>query len=129
MSDTTSDTPVDDAEKLLQGHLYKLSGKKPVPCSFEEYIHFMKSAANRIVEQTQVGDLLVSTIFTGIDHAFGTGEKQLFETKVFGLPDETQPRWRFATWNQAVREHRKLVVMLENKGKEGLLEEMRKQQE
>lgn len=129
MSDTTSNSSVDDADKLLQGHLYKLSGKKPVPCSLEEYIHFMKSATNRIVEQTQVADLLVSTIFTGIDHSFGTGEKQLFETKVFGLPDETQPRWRFATWNHAVSEHRKLVVMLKTKGKEGLIEEIRKQQE
>lgn len=86
MSNTENDTFADNPENLLKGHLYRLSGKKPVPCSFGEYITFMKSAANRIIEQTQVGDLLVSTIFTGIDHAFGAGEKRLFETKVFGLP-------------------------------------------
>ncbi len=129
MSDTENDTFADNPENLLKGHLYKLSGKKPVPCSFEEYITFMKSAANRIIEQTRIGDLLVSTIFTGIDHAFGTGEKLLFETKVFGLPDDAQPRWRFSTWNQAVREHRRLVVMLENRGTGALAEEIRRQQE
>lgn len=128
MSDTENDTFADNPENLLKGHLYRLSGKKPVPCSFEEYITFMKSAANRIIEQTQVGDLLVSTIFTGIDHAFGAGEKRLFETKVFGLPDDIQPRWRFATWNQAVREHRRLVATLESRGKEALAEEIRKRQ-
>lgn len=122
--DMSSDTP----EKLLEGHVYRLNGKKPVPCTFGEYIAALKSPANRIVEQTQVGDLLVSTIFTGIDHAFGTGEKQLFETAVFGLPDDLQPRWRFPTWNQAVREHRKLVLSLESRGPEALIAEVRQRQ-
>lgn len=129
MNDMENDTFSDDMENPLKGHLYRLSGKKPVPCSLDEYMTFMKSAANRIIEQTPIGDLLVSTIFTGIDHAFGTGEKRLFETKVFGLPDDIQPRWRYSTWNQAIREHRRLVVMLENKGMEALAEEIRKQPE
>ena len=88
MSDTRNETPSDNPDDLLAGHLYKLVGKKPVPCTLEEYVTGMKSAANRIIEQNQVGQWLVSTIFTGIDHAFGNGEKQLFETKIFGLPDE-----------------------------------------
>lgn len=128
MSNLNDDTPSENPEKLLEGHLYRLDGKKPVPCTFEEYMSGMKSAASRIVEQTQVGDLLVSTIFTGIDHAFGTGEKQLFETTVFGLPDDLQPRWRFSTWNQALREHRKLALRLENQGMESLLAEIRQRQ-
>lgn len=129
MNDMENDTFSDDMENPLKGYFYRLSGKKPVPCSLDEYMTFMKSAANRIIEQTPIGDLLVSTIFTGIDHAFGTGEKRLFETKVFGLPDDIQPRWRYSTWNQAIREHRRLVVMLENKGMEALAEEIRKQPE
>lgn len=128
MSHINDDTPSGNPDKLLNGHLYRLDGKKPVPCTLEEYMNGMKSAASRIVEQTQVGNLLVSTIFTGIDHAFGAGEKQLFETTVFGLPDELLPRWRFPTWNQAIREHRKLALRLESQGMEGLLAEIRQWQ-
>lgn len=128
MSNATDDPFSDNPDKLLEGYLYRLDGKKPVPCTWEEYMTGMKSAANRIVEQTPVGGLLVSTIFTGIDHAFGNGEKQLFETTVFGLPDDLQPRWRFSTWNQAVKEHRKLVLSLENGGSEKLIAVIRQRQ-
>ena len=88
----------------------------------------MKSAENRLIEQTQVDELTVSTVFTGIDHAFGMGQKQLFETTVFGLPDDIQPQWRFASWNEAVNQHLQLVVMLEHAGPDSLLEEIRKKQ-
>ena len=84
----------------------------------------MQKPSARIVEQTRVGSWLVSTIFTGIDHAFGTGEKRLFETVVFGLSGDLQPRWRWATWNQAVRQHRRLVVSLEQNGADALMEEI-----
>ena len=117
-----------DIDALLEGHFYKLVDKKPVPCSFAEYATGMKSADNRIIEQTAVGDLTVSTVFTGIDHAFGMGQKQLFETTVFGLPDDIQPQWRFATWEDAVNQHLQLVVMLEHDGPDSLLEEIRKKQ-
>ena len=128
MSDTRNETPSDNPDDLLAGHLYKLVGKKPVPCTLEEYVTGMKSAANRIIEQNQVGQWLVSTIFTGIDHAFGNGEKQLFETKIFGLPDELEPRWLFASWNQAVRHHRKMVIRLETEGADSLIAEIRQHQ-
>ena len=84
--DMSSDTP----EKLLEGHVYRLDGKKPVPCTFGEYIAALKSPANRIVD--------------------------------------LQPRWRFPTWNQAVREHRKLVLSLESRGPEALIAEVRQRQ-
>ena len=63
-----------------------------------------------------------------IDHAFGTGEKQLFETSVFGLPDDIHPQWRFASWTDAVNQHLQLVLMLEHDGPDSLLEEIRKKQ-
>lgn len=124
MHDTSASALADDAGDLLTGHLYKLDGKKPVPCSVEEYLTFMQSAANRIIEQTHVGPWLVSTIFTGIDHNFGQGDKRLFETQIFNLPGDAQPRWRYATWKQAVRQHRQLVVLLESQGAEPLLRDM-----
>lgn len=84
----------------------------------------MKSAANRIIEQKKIGSLQVSTIFTGIDRHFGKGQKLLFETTVFGIAGDLQPCWRSSTWNQAVKEHRRLVLLLETKGIDALLAEI-----
>lgn len=129
MNDTNkNDETFDVIDALLEGHFYKLVDKKPVPCTFAEYASNMKSAENRIIEQTRVGELTVSTVFTGIDHAFGMGEKQLFETSVFGLPDDLQPQWRFASWDDAVNQHLQLVLILEHNGRDCLLEEIRKKQ-
>lgn len=119
---------VDDIDALLEGHFYKLVDKQPVPCTFSEYTSSMKSVNNRLIEQTRVDKLTVSTVFTGIDYAFGMGEKQLFETSVFGLPDDILPQWRFASWDAAVNQHLQLVVTLENKGPDSLLEEVRRKQ-
>ncbi len=123
-----NDEVFEDIDALLKGHFYKLIDKQPVACTFAEYATSMKSAENRIIEQTRVGELTVSTVFTGIDHAFGMGEKQLFETSVFGLPDDIQPQWRFASWDNAVNQHLQLVLMLEHSGTDSLLEEIRKTQ-
>lgn len=129
MNDTNkNDETFDVIDALLEGHFYKLVDKKPAPCTFAEYASNMKSAENRIIEQTRVGELTVSTVFTGIDHAFGMGEKQLFETSVFGLPDDLQPQWRFASWDDAVNQHLQLVLILEHNGRDCLLEEIRKKQ-
>ena len=129
MNDTNKDDEdLENIDALLEGHFYKLVNKEPVPCTFAEYASGMKSAENRLIEQTQVDELTVSTVFTGIDHAFGMGQKQLFETTVFGLPDDIQPQWRFASWNEAVNQHLQLVVMLEHAGPDSLLEEIRKKQ-
>lgn len=129
MNDTNKDDEdLENIDALLEGHFYKLVNKEPVPCTFAEYASGMKSAQNRLIEQTQVDELTVSTVFTGIDHAFGMGQKQLFETTVFGLPDDIQPQWRFASWNEAVNHHLQLVVMLEHDGPDSLLKEIRKKQ-
>ena len=118
----------DDIDALLEGHFYRLVDKEPVPCTFAEYASSMKSASNRLIEQTRVGDLTVSTVFTGLDQSFGMGDKQLFETGIFGLPDDILPQWRFASWNEAVSFHLQLVVMLEHDGPDSLLEDIRKKQ-
>lgn len=88
----------------------------------------MKSADNRIIEQTRVGELTVSTVFTGIDHAFGTGEKQLFETSVFGLPDDIHPQWRFASWTERRQPASSTGSHARTRRTDSLLEEIRKKQ-
>ncbi len=100
-------TPIDN-------HFYKLVNQEPVPCSLEEYAKSMQIESNRIIKQTQIKDLFVSTIFTGIDYSFGLAEKKLFETIVFGLDEEIHPKWQNATWNEAIEKHHEIIKMIEN---------------
>lgn len=60
---------------------YGLDGK---PISQREWLAMREKPENRVVERTQVGTWLVSTVWLGLDHGFGYSKKPLiFETKVF----------------------------------------------
>ena len=71
-------------------------------------------AADRTVAKTKVtDDTEVSTVFLGIDHAFGVGEEPiLFETRVFGGPLD-QEQVRYTTWDEAERGHKSMVLRVE----------------
>lgn len=66
---------------------------------------------DRVVARTELpGDVIISTVFLGLDHAFGRGEPRLFETMIFGGPlDETQDR--YATRQAAINGHRYYVAL------------------
>jgi hypothetical protein len=48
----------------------------------------MEGGHNRVLAQTEVGPLLVSTVFLGVDHDFGGGPPVLWETMIFNAPDD-----------------------------------------
>ncbi len=50
----------------------------------------------------------VSTVFLGLDHSFGDGELQLFETMIFGGKQDEEMR-RYATWEEAEAGHKEMV--------------------
>lgn len=87
---------------------YILDGKTAVP--EPDLIKWAKwyEKADRLV--TRTGD--VSTVFLGLDHAFGDGPVQLFETLVFGGPlaDEMD---RYSTWDEAEAGHQTMVQRVE----------------
>jgi hypothetical protein len=56
---------------------------------------FMQSD-ERIVAQTRIGDVLVSTVFLGLDHSSCKGLPILFETMVFGGPCD-EDTWRYSS--------------------------------
>lgn len=100
----------------MLGRMYILKGRKPVqvhdPFEFSEWFH----TADRTVGRTRIGNLLVSTVFLGIDHSFGpVGKPILFETMAFiyGETHRQAPhdvyQKRFATWSGAERHHKRLV--------------------
>lgn len=71
----------------------------------------MATHKDKIVEQTNQGDIMVSTVFLGLDHRHGDGTPLLFETLVFGGPlaDEMV---RYTSWDQAQAGHNKMVALV-----------------
>lgn len=89
----------------------------PAPSRGAALLWFEWSSQNgrRVVKKTWLGgDVQVSTVFLGIDHGFGRGERW-FETMVFGGPMDGET-YRYATWDQAVKGHQIMVEAAEMEG-------------
>lgn len=110
----------------IDGHFYRLVDRVPVPCTLAEFAESMKDDANRIVAQTMVKEMQVSSIFTGINTNWGKGAPVLFETAVFGLPDDLRPQWSLSSWDETMETHKLLVDMLTEHGPEPLIQEIHK---
>lgn len=107
---------------------YVLVDKKPVVThDIRKWGEFMKSK-DRIVAQDHVRHYLVSTVFLGIDHSFGSGEPLLFETMVFDENTKHEMfgqefsesldnyQERYHTWEEAEVGHKRIVDMVEMGG-------------
>lgn len=70
------------------------------------------TADRRVALDEVLPDLIVSTVFLGIDHrVFNDGPPLLFETMVFG-DYEDDNEVRYSTWDEAVEGHQKMVERL-----------------
>lgn len=58
-----------------------------------------------------IGEVLISTVFLGLDCGFGEGSPQIFETMVFGGNHDSEQK-RYATWNEAEKGHQEMVNMV-----------------
>lgn len=99
--------------------LYILQGKLAVPVdSIEEWARKFERS-NRHVASTKVGGIWISTVFLGLDHSFGNGEPQIFETMAFGGGDmRGLLQERYATWDEAAKGHKAVVAQLRKDIKE-----------
>ena len=96
---------------------YILEGKTPViEPDVLKWATWYQTANRRVRQDTatvrvdgeKVGEVRVSTIFLGIDHAFDGGPPMLFETMIFGGPCD-QEQDRCATWEAAEKMHEKMM--------------------
>lgn len=91
---------------------YVLDGKEPVPC--RDVLEWAKHPNHHmVVQQTRIPDwkgvdIVVSTVFLGIDHNFFAGPPILFETMVFGGPCDGDME-RYTTWDEAETGHAAMV--------------------
>lgn len=125
MIDSEKNPVTEEIHTAIDDHFYKLVDREPVRCNLDEYARSMQMESSRIVRQSQINELLVSTIFTGIDYSFGSGEKRLFETMIFGMEDDIHPKWQHATWDESVEKHDQIVKMIESEGMDVLKQKIR----
>jgi hypothetical protein len=98
------------------GDYYVLDGKIPIPCDLMTWAEwFEEHRDDRIVKQENVAQFWVPTVFLGLDHSWGDGPPQLFETMVFDHSDsETRGLacWieRAPTWELALETHQRGVT-------------------
>jgi hypothetical protein len=101
---------------------------KPVPVAeIREWARWYETA-DRHVGRTQIDEMIVSTVFLGIDHSWDGAKPLLFETMVFepnhndpdlGLDfvqsDDFAPSglpWRYSTWDEAEAGHAQMCELV-----------------
>jgi hypothetical protein len=96
---------------------YTLAGHEPVPePDLERWARWFEQD-QRIVARTELGGRTVCTVFLGMDHNFcSVGPPLLFETMIFGLPDDEEYQERCATWDEALAQHQRAVEYLGGTG-------------
>jgi hypothetical protein len=76
---------------------------------------FFENINCRGVGRTEVANVMVSTVFLGIDHQFGDGPPILWETMVFGGTLDGEQR-RYSSKEDAKRGHAEMVKKVESEG-------------
>lgn len=97
---------------------YTLIGQTPVPCADTlawARWHKTNLQACIVKQQTVLGLCWVSTVFLGLDHAFGrfmgSGARPvLFETMAFWRGEGGEEMSRCCTWLEAEEAHRRMVA-------------------
>ncbi len=91
---------------------YTLVGRVPVKChDLITWAQEFEKGDKRHVAATELpGGVRVSTVFLGIDHSWGEGPPLVFETMIFGGPQDGYQD-RYTTWEQAEAGHAKAVSL------------------
>jgi hypothetical protein len=103
-------------KQALHGH-YILDGHRPVPCDdLMQWCHeFDRRKKERQdpwrVALTKLDNADVSTVFLGLDHSFGDGPPELFETMIFG-GEHHEFCERYSTWEAAEAGHARAVELV-----------------
>jgi hypothetical protein len=101
--------------KGASGLLYKLEGHTAVPC--DDFIEWALAYEDRgrIVQQDQIGDYWVSTVFLGLNTRMFSGLPALFESMVF-INNKSSESERYSTWDEALAGHLRICAALRESG-------------
>ena len=103
---------------------YILSEGNPLPCDEQTWVlWFSKHYEERICERTKIGEIIVLTMFLGLDHNSNPNDQfpLIFETIIFG-GEHDQAMWYDSTLEQARARHTEAcqLVISGVKGREHL---------
>ena len=76
------------------------------------WARFFEDIKKRRVAYDKVGDVVLSSVFLGIDYNWGRGKPLLFETMIFGGKRDGETE-RYHTWKEAERGHKKILKELQ----------------
>ena len=98
----------------MKDRYFVLDGKEVVPVDdVLTWARWFEQHPDRRVAQTTIGgDILVSTVFLGLNHAWSPGPPLLFETMVFNLPEADDITARYSTWAEAEAGHQAAVAVV-----------------
>ncbi|MDX9974898.1 MAG: hypothetical protein RBU21_18060 [FCB group bacterium] len=90
------------------------ANKRAIPCRSAHEWGVWFATADRVVARDTVGEVVVSTVFLGIDHNFhGQGDPLLFETMVFLADGEPGRLRRYFIWGEAEQGHREIMQAIQ----------------
>lgn len=83
------------------------------PVDMMEWAQWLSADRNKvIVKQETFGEVRVSTVFLGLNHAWlGQGPPLIFETMIFGGKEDGYQD-RYSTWDEAIKGHQKAIELL-----------------
>lgn len=89
---------------------YKLDKENnPVPCEAIEFSEWEKDNMNqRVLKQDHIDNVLVSTVFLGLDHGFGSKAPVLWETMIFGGQHDSYTE-RYDSYEEACLGHQRAI--------------------
>jgi hypothetical protein len=87
---------------------------KPVESKINEYVDWEEAnPTKKAVKQENVGDIRISTVFLGLDHAWNSDVPVLWETMIFG-GEHDQYQERYTSVEDALEGHQ-IALNLVNK--------------
>lgn len=88
------------------------NNNKPVAKPVLEASQWLEDNDNRrIVKRDEIGDILVSTVFLGLDHAWDSDIPVLWETMIFG-GEHDQYQERYTSYEDALEGHKKALTLI-----------------
>lgn len=86
---------------------------KPVKAtSIMEAADWMENNLERkVVKQEHIGDIFISTVFLGLDHAWNSDVPVLWETMIFG-GEHDQYQERYTSYEDALEGHKKALNLI-----------------
>ena len=88
------------------------NNNKPIPASITEAADWLEEGSDRrTVKRDEIGDILVSTVFLGLDHAWDSNVPVLWETMIFG-GEHDQYQDRYTSHKDALEGHEKALTLI-----------------